>query len=374
MDQPLGRRRFLGLLGAAGTGAIAACSGGGASRTTTTSGRADGGYVPPPGAWATVDPTAVGWDAAKLRAALDFAGERSSRAMVVVHEGKVIAQQSWGATMEFARDIASAQKGVVALLVGNLQAAGRMQIDEPVSSYLGPGWSRATPEQEAPITVRHLLTMTSGLANDLTFQAAPGAVWRYNTNAYQQLPVVVEAVAGTGIDAVTRVELFDPIGVSSASGWRDRRTDGPVGVDPNGRRIKGLVMTAPDMARVGLVVQRDGIWGGRAVLDDPAYLAATLASSQELNPSYGYLWWLNGKAAHVLPGQPGGSSGPLVPDAPADLVAALGRDDQKIYVCPSLDLVVTRIGERGSAQRADALSDFDNELWRRLMTAAPPNA
>jgi len=374
VDQPLGRRRFLGLLGAGATGAIAACSGGGSSGTTTTVGRADGEYVPPPGTWATVDPIAAGWDAAKLQAALDFAGERSSRAMVVAHKGKVIAQQSWGVRMGFARDIASAQKGVVALLVGNLQAAGRMQIDEPVSSYLSPGWSRATREQEAPITVRHLLTMTSGLANDLTFQAAPDAVWRYNTNAYQQLPVVVEAVAGTGIDAVTRVELFDPIGVSSTSAWRDRRIDGPLGVDPNGRRIKGLVMTAPDMARVGLVVQRDGMWGGRAVLDDPAYLAATLASSQGLNPSYGYLWWLNGKAAHVLPGPPSRSSGPLVPDAPADLVAALGRDDQKIYVCPSLDLVVTRIGDKGSAQSADALSDFDNELWRRLTAAAPQRA
>jgi CubicO group peptidase (beta-lactamase class C family) len=381
MDQPLGRRRFLGLLGAGATCAVAAaCSGDDSSfssptssvpATTTMADRARAGYVPPPGEWATVDPADVGWDAAQLQAAVDFAGERATRALVVVHDGKVIVQESWGGGLGFARDIASAQKGVVALLVGKLQAASRMLIDEPVATYLGPGWSRATREQEAPITVRHLLTMTSGLANNLTFEAGPGTLWRYNTNAYQQLPVVVEAVAGTGIDAVTRAELFDPIGVSNASAWRDRRTSGPLGVDPNGRRIKGLVTTAPDMARVGLVVQRDGMWGGRAVLDDPAYLAATLSSSQELNPSYGYLWWLNGKAAHVLPGPPVRSPGPLVPDAPADLVAALGKDDQKIYVSRSLDVVVTRVGANSGARSVDALSDFDNELWRRLVIAAP---
>ena len=226
-------------------------------------------YFPPAGSWATVEPTAVGWDPVALQAALDFAGQRATNAMVVVVGGRIVAQQSWGVDLGFARDIASAQKSVVALLVGNLADARRMQIDESVATYLGPRWSKATPAQEAAITVRHLLTMTSGLADDLTFEAAPGTVWRYNTNAYQQLPRLVETVGGDTIDAITRAELFDPIGVSATSRWRDRPGLGPLSVDPNGRRIHGLVMTAPDMARVGLLVARRGSWKGRAVLTDP---------------------------------------------------------------------------------------------------------
>jgi hypothetical protein len=63
--------------------------------------------------------------------------------------------------------------------------------------------------------------------------------------------------------------------------------------------------------------------------------------------------------------------GPLVPDAPSDLVAGLGQDDQKLYVCRSLDLVVTRIGDNAGPTSTDALSGFDNELWRRLVAASP---
>jgi len=318
-----------------------------------------------------VEAGAVGWDPVALQAALDFAGRRATTAMVVVVGGRVMAQQSWGADLGFARDIASAQKSVVALLVGNLVDAGTMQVDEPVATYLGRGWSKATAAQEDAIRVRHLLTMTSGLADDLTFEAAAGTLWRYNTNAYQQLPRVVEAVRGDAIDAVTRAELFDPIGVSATSRWRDRPGPGPLSVDPNGRRIQGLVMTAPDMARVGLLVARRGSWDGRAVLTDPGYLAAALASSQQLNPSYGYLWWLNGQQSHVLPGPPVRTPGPLVPDAPDDLVAALGKDDQKIYVCRSLDVVVTRIGGSAGPRSLGALSGFDTELWRRIVAAAP---
>jgi CubicO group peptidase (beta-lactamase class C family) len=383
---PVDRRCFLGLLGAGAAGALglAACSEGSSSgaaggsgptsRSSRSSRAARREPVPPASGWDTADPASVGWDPPALQAALDFAGAHGTRALVVAVGGRVIAQQAWGVSIDgFARDVASCQKSVVALLVGNLQDAGRLAIDEPVTTYLGAGWTRATPGEEAPITVRHLLTMTSGLADDLTFAAPPGTVWRYTTNAYQQLVPLVEEVSGRSIDESTRVALFDPIGVSRASRWQVRRIEGPFGVDPTGRRIQGLVMTAPDLARVGLLVLRDGTWGARRVLADRSYLAEALAPSQELNPSYGYLWWLNGQDAFVLPGPPVRRPGPLIPGAPADLVAALGKDDQKLYVVPSLEAVVTRLGAPADPSRGPrpARSSFDAELWQRLVAAAP---
>jgi CubicO group peptidase (beta-lactamase class C family) len=373
MNAPFGRRRFLGLLGAGTVGVVAV----GASPATGVAGsiaaptREQGAYVPPPGSWARVRPAAAGWDRAKLQEAFDYAGEHMSFSMTMVLGGRLLAEHSWRLGLGFARDIASAQKSVVSLLVGTLHAEGRLDLDDPVTTYLGPGWSKATRVQEAPITVRHLLTMTSGLSNGLTFEAVPGSRWVYNTNAYQQLVPLVEQVAGASIGDVTRARIFDPIGVSAASQWRDRRIDGPLGIDPNGRRIQGLVMTSSDMARVGLLVQRRGVWGSTRVLAGPAYLQAALESSQELNPAYGYLWWLNGKSAYVLPGPPTRHRGELVPTAPEDLVAALGAGDQKIYVSRSLDLVVTRTGATAGPQSRGALSDFDAELWRRIMAAAP---
>jgi len=123
------------------------------------------------------------------------------------------------------------------------------------------------------------------------------------------------------------------------------------------------------MARVGLLVQAGGAWSGAAVVP-PAYLSAALETSQTLNASYGLLWWLNGKPSFLLPvSQPG--TGPLMPSAPSDVVAALGALDQKIYVSRSAKLVVVRQGTAAS-QGAQALSSFDDELWKRLLAAKKP--
>jgi len=89
-------------------------------------------------------------------------------------------------------------------------------------------------------------------------------------------------------------------------------------------------------------------------------------TSQDLNKSYGYLWWLNGKESYRLPVVPFQFPGPLMPSAPSDLIAGLGKDDQKLYVIPSLNMVVVRMGEPAGGI-VPALSGFDNMLWAKLM-------
>ncbi|MFT4153566.1 hypothetical protein [Parafilimonas sp.] len=69
----------------------------------------------------------------------------------------------------------------------------------------------------------------------------------------------------------------------------------------------------------------------------------------------------------MVPGSQLVLPGPLIPNAPADMYAALGKNDQKIYVVPSQQLVVIRMGERAGGFPA-ALSGFDNELWGKLKT------
>jgi hypothetical protein len=60
------------------------------------------------------------------------------------------------------------------------------------------------------------------------------------------------------------------------------------------------------------------------------------------------------------------NQGPLSPSAPADLFAGLGKDDKKIYVVPSRDLVVIRLGDEGISS-AWAISGYDEEIWQRIM-------
>jgi hypothetical protein len=65
-------------------------------------------------------------------------------------------------------------------------------------------------------------------------------------------------------------------------------------------------------------------------------------------------------------------SGWLIPDAPADLIAALGYGDKKIYVLPSRELVVVRHGD-SAGEAKQAFSSFDTELWRRLRSWVLPS-
>jgi CubicO group peptidase (beta-lactamase class C family) len=319
--------------------------------------------------WRTVTPSDAGWDRARLDEVVAFAGERDTRALLVLLDGRILVERYWEVDAGYSRDVASCQKSVVSLLVGVAEERGLLAVDDPVSSLLAPGWSNATPSEEDAIRLRHLLTMTSGLDDQLVKVAEPGAVWRYNNNAYHLLQPALERAAELGIGALTQQWLWEPIGVRSST-WRERRSTGPAARDAKGRALWGLSMTARDMGRFGLMVERGGRWEKRAIVPD-AFLEAALSPSQDLNPAYGLLWWLNGQDAYVLPGGTQRVTGTLVPDAPPDLVAALGRDDQKLCVSRRERLVMARLGDRAGARSRDALSDFDTVLWAKLLAAAP---
>ena len=125
----------------------------------------------------------------------------------------------------------------------------------------------------------------------------------------------------------------------------------------------GFVTSARDLGRFGLLILAEGKWNQTQVLKDSGYLSAMIHPSQKLNPSYGYLWWLNGQSQIIRAGR-GRQRGSLLPAAPEDLVAGLGALGRKVYVVPSQHLVVTRLGDAPGAK-------FDEQFWKRLMAAAP---
>ncbi len=139
---------------------------------------------------------------------------------------------------------------------------------------------------------------------------------------------------------------------------------------PEHAPFSGLMTTVRDMARFGLLMANFGRWDGAPMVADEGYLRASIASSQPLNPAYGYLWWRNTQGSFVLPIRQAMPDGPFNSAAPPDLFCALGAGDQKIYVCPSLDLVVAR-QDAAAAEPGAARSSFDRDLWAMLMAAAP---
>ena len=140
----------------------------------------------------------------------------------------------------------------------------------------------------------------------------------------------------------------------------------------NGGQIRRVVTTARDLARMGLLMLTGGVWRGQRLVNEDV-MALAFDSSQSMNPAYGLLWWVNGKRSWDDWTNTGMRTGSFIPAAPDDLIAARGIGDRKIYVVPSVGLVVTRLG--GFATRDDDGEPdrqfFDREFWRLLMHALP---
>ena len=315
------------------------------------------------GAWQTVDSETAGWDQAQLELLLDWAGKRGSTSILILWRGRVLAERHWGkglgkTTARYQRmfvrlndreqaieDVASVQKSIVSILAGVAVHKKLLRVDDFVSKHLAVGWSEAARDQEAQIQIKHLLSMTSGLSDDLKFRAKPGTRWAYNTAAYAVVRDCLVACSGLSVHELTRKWLMDPIGMRESE-WIPRAKS------ITALNAFGFASSARDLARVGLLMQAEGEWAGNQVLHDDRFRVASLKASQKLRPNYGYLWWLNEPVR--------------LPTAPSDTYAANGALGRRIFVSPSEGLVVVRLGDE---PKNGAAAGFDRELWRRLIAA-----
>lgn len=321
-------------------------------------------YYPPLNSdeWTRTDPLELGWCAGRVDSLLNFVETADTKAFVILKDGKIVVERYFGI---FQQDSlwywASAGKSLMGTLVGLAQQDGDLSITEPASKYLGEGWTNAPPEKEALITIRHQITMTTGLDDRgpnaldnclrpdcLNYLADAGTRWAYYNAPYRLVQDVLEQATGQNKNVYTRQRLGARIGMQGF--WFDYV----------------YYSTARDMARFGHLILSRGVWDGDKIVQDQNYFNAMLSPSQELNPSYGYLWWLNGQSAFMLPGLQIVFQRSILPEAPADLVAALGKNDQKIYVVPSQGLVVVRQGNAAGSSSPAALSSFDNQLWEQI--------
>ncbi len=323
-------------------------------------------YFPPVAGteWQTTTPASLGWNETALNDVYTYLQQKNTKAFIILKKGRIVTEKYFGSfTADSLWYWASAGKTITAMLVGIEQQEGLLNISDKSSKYLGTGWTSLPQQKEDLITIRNQLTMTTGLDdavtpdNDCTspeclvYKADAGTRWAYHNAPYTVLDKVVEAASGTTFNDYFQQKIRNPIGMNGL--WL-----------PSGYN-NVYYSNARSMARFGLLLLNKGKWNQTAILSDSNYFNAQTNTSQNLNPSYGYLTWLNGKASYMLPTLQFVFSGMLTPNAPAEMFAALGKNDQKIYVVPSQKLVVIRMGESaGNVQLA--LSSFDNELWGKL--------
>lgn len=310
--------------------------------------------------WETRPVSGLGWNESAIQPLKDFLLQKNTKSFMILINGRIVMEEYFsGHTATTTWQWNSAGKTLAATATGIAQQEGLLNINNKVSDYLGTGWTKEPLAKENLITVKHLLTMTSGINDssdlvilpNLTYMADAGTRWSYH-NVFQKLMDVVAAASGQSFDAYFSSKLKNKIGMDGF--WN------------NGIIYKIYNSNTRSMARFGLLALNKGKWNNEQVINE-AYLNESTNTSQSINPSYGYLWWLNGKANYMVPGGQTVYPGTLVPNAPADMFAGMGAADQRVYVIPSKKMVVVRMGDASDpANPSFAVSGFDNALWQKI--------
>ena len=316
-------------------------------------------YFPPNNSdiWESV--TLNNWDQTKLQPLLDFLELKNSKGFIILHKGKIVLEHYMNGHAASSNWYwASAGKTLTTTVVGIAEDDNLLDINAKVSDYIGTGWTNTTLAQENLITNKNLLNMTSGLddangddvsPSQLNYIANAGSRWAYH-NVFVKLQDVVAQSSNETWMSYFNSELKNKIGMNGT--WI------PFG------NANVYWSTARSMARFGLMISAQGKWNDSQIVSQN-YLNEAINPSQSINDAYGYLWWLNGKRSYHLPQSQVEFQGQLIPNAPTDMYCALGKNDQKIYIVPSCDLVIVRQGEAADSS-VFGVSDFDNDLWQKI--------
>ena len=333
--------------------------------------RGDGSFVipvAPPGA-RTISATAL----ADMER---FAAEFGSHALIVIHRGVI--QDEWYAPHWQREQLTQSQsmhKSLMALFIGIAIEEQRIRsIDDPVGMYL----TQWRDDPRGAITLRQLLQMSSGLAqyrftlNPFTDDNRwlnsghsgevllrtpladwePGSRYDYNNTNSELLGMVLEQVYGQRYSTLLQDKLWLPMGGERARVHTDQ---------PGGRAYTSCCLAAPamDWARIGMLLLGKGEVNGRRIIS--ADWIEQMITPAPASPHYGLQIWL-GYGDPAVPADNAGSSGAIVsgPFLARDTFMTWGRGQQHVFVVPSQELIIVRLGP--ALGRAPIRPGFDLTL------------
>ena len=346
----------------------------GAAQTTATA-----GYRQPPtlnDGWKTASADSLGVDSGRLAGlteSLRAWPELGVHAVLIERAGRLIYEEyfdgfdeRWGSplgrvtmTAETLHDLRSVSKSVVSALIGIALGAKQLNsLDEPVVQWF-PEYPELNTAERRRVKLKHVLGMTSGLAwneevpyndprNDeirmtrdaqplryalsVKFVHDPGAEFNYNGGLTHVMAAVLERATKMSLEDYSRTKLFEPLGISAFE-WVGDLAGMPAAAS-------GLRLRARDVAKFGSLYLHDGQWNGKQVI--PAeWIQLSTRRNFRFRPrtgpdaagqfGYGYFWWYN-----CYPTDRG-----LI-----EARTAVGNGQQRIFVMPGLDMVVTILAGR----------------------------
>ena len=295
-------------------------------------------------------------DRASLEKISAYAESTDSSALLVMHRGELVLEKYWqGFKPASTFNSMSMSKTITALLIGMAIESGKIESElDPVANYI-PEWQG----DRSQITIQDLLYMQSGLRNwddaenpasdlvqmyastdadaialKIPAEQSPGQAFNYNNANTQILSEVLERATGKRYADYLADKLWQPLQANDAFIWLDR---------PNGntKAFCCLFATPRDWAKVGQLFLDRGRVNGKQIVD--AAWLDQMKQPSDLVDKYGYHLWLKARTDN----KPGvydlAASKPFLAE---DTFYLDGASNQRVYIIPSQDLVIVRVGEK----------------------------
>ncbi len=312
---------------------------------------------------------------ARFQLAAAYSEEYRGLSVLILKGDKIIFEQYQnGHSNERSHMLASGTKSFVGVMAMAAVEDKLLKLEEKVSDTITE-WK--TDPRKSRITINELLHLVSGIgggtlgrppvyADAIKFEAVyePGAKFQYGPAPFQIFGEVMRrkllSRKESPLDYLKR-RILDPIGLK-VSFWQR-------GADGNPHLPSGAFMTAREWAKFGVFIKNGGKWNGKQILDKK--LLAQCFAGSKANPAYGLTFWLNAKGTGGRDEEDGMrvretdriSREGIYAKGPRDLVMAAGAGQQRLYIIPSLDLVIVRQGR---------ISRFnDAEFLARLLDGKP---
>jgi CubicO group peptidase (beta-lactamase class C family) len=290
----------------------------------------------------------------KLRTKLE---QTESIAFTVIQGDSVKYEEYWGIGSKTSRTNSfSMGKSIVSILIGIAIDEGYIEsVDQKIIDFI-PEYDRDGKHFNQDVTIKHLLTMSSGmdwhenyynpfgvtaeayftkdleeLMYSINFTDKPGEKWRYLSGNTQLMGIIVARATGKSLSEYASEKLWIPMGATDEAEWMLDDNDGVE------KAYCCFNSNALDFARFGQLYLDHGKWKGKQLVDS-AYVAASLAG--DLESHYGYSWWLY-PTQYKYP-----------------VYNMRGVNGQYVIVIPELDLVAVRLGHKLERYQNNTATDL----------------
>ena len=295
-----------------------------------------------------------------LEAAADWAEDHNSLALLILHEGELVLEKYWqDAKQDSLLTGRAMSRTPISLLIGiGLNEGWIQSLDDPISKYLEE-WSN---DARGKITIRQLLNNISGLESpafsswpyskimqmsigsdftrtvlSLNLVAPPGSEFKMSNVDAQLLSVIIERANSKPYEQVAEEKLWQPMDAGKALFFMDQDGGTPAA-------YCCFRTTARSWLRLGQLIEQDGMFRNKQIV--PAGWVAQMRQTSSAGENYGFLIWTGSPKSNLREYTPG--SGVGVPHSEAfladDIMYAEGGGFRTLYVIPSKDLVILRLG------------------------------